>query len=89
MSAVNTQVQLSDGTKLNVWLLGAENKSRPLIISLHGAPGLSTHTDVKEGFKFLSNEFRVLVYDGRGSGSSEAKGPFTDEQWIADLDELR
>ncbi|CAJ0553412.1 Ff.00g119240.m01.CDS01 [Fusarium sp. VM40] len=89
MSAVNTQVQLSDGTKLNVWLLGAENKSKPLIISLHGAPGLSTHTDIKEGFKFLANEFRVLVYDCRGSGSSDANGPFTDEQWIADIDELR
>ncbi|KAJ4268822.1 hypothetical protein NW762_002892 [Fusarium torreyae] len=89
MSAINTQVQLSDAVKLNVWLLGAENKSKPLIISLHGAPGLSTHSDIKEGFKFLANEFRVLVYDARGSGSSEARGPFTDEQWISDLDELR
>ncbi|KAM0199141.1 hypothetical protein ACHAPI_003589 [Fusarium lateritium] len=89
MSAVNTQVQLSDGAKLNVWLLGAENKSKPLIISLHGASGLSTHTDAKKGFMFLANEFRVIAYDGRGSGSSEVKGPFTDEQWMADLDELR
>ncbi|KAF4448782.1 Proline iminopeptidase [Fusarium austroafricanum] len=89
MSAVNTQVQLSDGAKLNVWLLGAENKSKPLIISLHGAPGLSTHSDIKEGFKFLANEFRVLVYDHRGSGGSDLKGPFKDEQWIADVDELR
>ncbi|KAM0346426.1 hypothetical protein ACHAPU_005490 [Fusarium lateritium] len=89
MLETNTQVQLSDGVKLNVWLLCAENKSKPLIISLHGAPGLSTHSDFKEGFKFLADKFRVLVYDSRGNGSSEAKGPFTDEQWAADIDKLR
>ncbi|CVK88403.1 uncharacterized protein FMAN_04928 [Fusarium mangiferae] len=89
MSEFYTQVQLSDGVKLNVCILGAENKSKPLIISLHGAPGLSSHTGIKEDFKFLADRFRVLVYDLRGSGDSEVKGPFTDEQWISDLEELR
>jgi proline iminopeptidase len=89
MSEFYTQVQLSDGVKLNVCLLGAENKSKPLIISLHGGPGLSSHTGIKEDFKFLVNRFRVLVYDLRGSGGSEFKGPFTDEQWVSDLEELR
>ncbi|KAF5678036.1 proline iminopeptidase [Fusarium denticulatum] len=89
MSELYTQVQLSDGVKLNGCLLGAENKSKPLIISLHGAPGLSSHTGIKEDFKFLADRFRVLVYDLRGSGDSEVKGPFTDEQWVSDLEELR
>ncbi|KAL5599412.1 hypothetical protein FOVSG1_007224 [Fusarium oxysporum f. sp. vasinfectum] len=89
MSGIYTQVQLSDGVKLNVCLLGAENKSKPLIISLHGAPGLSSHTGIKDDFKFLADRFRVLVYDLRGSGGSEVKGPFTDEQWVSDLEELR
>ncbi|KAG7419479.1 Proline iminopeptidase [Fusarium oxysporum f. sp. rapae] len=89
MSQFYTQVQLSDGVKLNVCLLGAENKSKPLIISLHGAPGLSSHSGVKEDFKFLADRFRILVYDLRGSGGSEVKGPFTDEQWVSDLEELR
>ncbi|KLO89637.1 uncharacterized protein LW93_1696 [Fusarium fujikuroi] len=85
MSEFYTQVQLSDGVKLNVCILGAENKSKPLVISLHGAPGLSSHTGIKEDFKFLANRFRVLVYDLRGSGGSEVKGPFTDEQaWVGD-----
>ncbi|KAL9570752.1 hypothetical protein ACKAV7_005089 [Fusarium commune] len=85
MSQFYTQVQLSDGVKLNVCLLGAENKSKPLIISLHGAPGLSSHSGVKEDFKFLADRFRILVYDLRGSGGSEVKGPFTDEQaWAGD-----
>ncbi|KAF5968204.1 proline iminopeptidase [Fusarium bulbicola] len=89
MSEFYTQVQLSDRVKLNVCLLGAENKSKPLVISLHGAPGLSSHTGIKEDFKFLADRFRVLVYDLRGSGDSDVKGPFTDEQWISDLEELR
>ncbi|KAF5234193.1 hypothetical protein FANTH_12229 [Fusarium anthophilum] len=89
MSEFYTQAQLSDGVKLNVYLLGAENKSKPLVISLHGAPGLSSHTGIKEDFKFLADRFRVLVYDLRGSGDSEIKGPFTDEQWVSDLEELR
>ncbi|RKL41070.1 hypothetical protein BFJ72_g5965 [Fusarium proliferatum] len=89
MSEFYTQVQLSDGVKLNVCILGAQNKSKPLVISLHGAPGLSSHTGIKEDFKFLADRFRVLVYDLRGSGDSEVKGPFIDEQWISDLEELR
>ncbi|PNP78243.1 hypothetical protein FNYG_08189 [Fusarium nygamai] len=89
MSELYTQVRLSDGAKLNVCLLGADNKSKPLIISLHGAPGLSSHTGIKEDFKFLTDRFRVLVYDLRGSGDSEVKTPFTDEQWVSDLEELR
>ncbi|CZR40252.1 uncharacterized protein FPRO_05152 [Fusarium proliferatum ET1] len=85
MSEFYTQVQLSDGVKLNVCILGAENKSKPLVISLHGAPGLSSHTGIKEDFKFLADRFRVLVYDLRGSGDSEVKGPFIDEQaWVGD-----
>ncbi|RSM13098.1 hypothetical protein CEP52_002130 [Fusarium oligoseptatum] len=89
MSTINTQVQLSDGAKLHVWLLGSENKTKPLVIVLHGAPGLSSHTSTESAYKFLAEKFRVLVYDARGSGVSDVKGPFTDERWIADVDELR
>ncbi|KAJ4329404.1 hypothetical protein N0V84_000038 [Fusarium piperis] len=89
MSSNSTQVRLSDGAKLHVWLLGSENKTKPLVIVLHGAPGLSSHTSTESAYKFLAEKFRVLVYDARGSGVSDIKGPFTDERWIADVDELR
>jgi proline iminopeptidase len=86
MSQIN--VQLKDGTNLQVWVFGNQNKTKPLFIALHGGPGLSTHeTEVQ--YQFLADNFRVLVYDARGSGRSDLKGPFTDDQWASDVDELR
>lgn len=89
MSYTDTKVQLSDGANLRVRVLGIDEKQKPLLIALHGAPGLSSHTEPEAAYSFLGDRFRVLVYDSRGSGGSDHKGPFTDERWIADIDELR
>ncbi|KAL2877056.1 hypothetical protein SGCOL_007677 [Colletotrichum sp. CLE4] len=82
-------VQLSDGAKVHVKLLGDNDETKPVIIVLHGAPGLSDHREPISSFGFLASDFRVLVYDARGSGKSELKPPYTDERWVADVDELR
>lgn len=83
-------VTMSDGAKVLVRLLGeSADSSKPLLIALHGAPGLSSHIEHENSFGFLASRFRVLVYDARGSGESDLKAPFTDERWIADLDEIR
>lgn len=89
MSSSSSKVHLSDGTNVHVWILGGEDKSKPLLIGLHGAPGLSSHTEPEGSYAFLATRFRVLVYDARGSGHSDQKGPYSDERWIADVDELR
>lgn len=83
------QVTLSDGAKLHVKVLGDDSPSKPLLIALHGAPGLSTYTEPEATFAFLATKFRVIVYDARGSGISDLKPPYTNEQWIADVDEIR
>ncbi|OAA72589.1 alpha/beta hydrolase fold protein [Cordyceps fumosorosea ARSEF 2679] len=83
-------VTLSDGAQVLVRLLGeSEDRSKPLLIALHGAPGMSSHLEPENSFGFLASRFRVLVYDARGSGESDPKPPLTDERWIADLDEIR
>lgn len=83
-------VTLSDGAEVLVRLLDeSPDSSKPLLIALHGAPGLSSHIEPENSFGFLASRFRVLVYDARGSGESDLKTPFTDERWIADLDEIR
>ena len=89
MACVDTRVELSDGAKLRVRLLGSEDTRKPVLIALHGAPGASSHVETEAAYTFLEGRFRVLVYDARGSGVSDLKGPFTDERWIADVDELR
>jgi len=82
---------MDDGVKLHVKILGDGNvsASRPLLISLHGAPGLSTHLEPTASYNFLSSVYRVLVYDGRGSGASDHVGPYSHERWIKDIENLR
>ncbi len=89
--ATQSFVTLSDGAKVLVRLLGDSEDShhKPLLIALHGAPGLSSHVEPENSFGFLASRFRVLVYDARGSGESDITTPLTNERWIADLDELR
>ncbi|KAI8314037.1 Proline iminopeptidase [Colletotrichum sp. SAR11_59] len=78
-----------DGASVQVKLLGVTDKTKPLLIALHGAPGLSDHREPESSFGFLASNFRVLVYDARGSGESDLKPPYTDARWVADVDELR
>jgi len=82
-------VTLSDGATLQVKLLGADDQTKPLLIALHGAQGVSDHREPLRSFGFLSSRFRLLVYDARGSGRSDDKEPFTHQRWAADVDELR
>ncbi|KAF0319578.1 proline iminopeptidase [Colletotrichum asianum] len=78
-----------DGASVQVKLLGVTDKTKPLLIALHGAPGLSDHREPESSFGFLASKLRVLVYDARGSGESDLKPPYTDARWVADVDELR
>lgn len=81
---------MDDGVRLNVKILGDDpTKKKPLLISLHGAPGLSTHLEPEASYSFLNTSFRVLLYDARGSGASDLTGPYTHDRWIRDIDALR
>ncbi|ADO42619.1 alpha/beta fold hydrolase [Ketogulonicigenium vulgare] len=78
-----------NGCPLYVEMLGGDDPAKPLMITHHGAPGLGSHTEPKASFGALADEYRVLVFDARGSGKSGDIGPFTHEQWAADIDALR
>lgn len=85
-------VEMEDGVRLHVKILGDDSpksKSNPLLIALHGAPGLSTHAEPEATFSHLSSVFRVLVFDARGSGESDLTGPYTHDRWIKDIENLR
>ncbi len=80
------RVTINDN-ELEVEVLGPEDG--PLLIAHHGAPGLGSRAEPRASFGRLADTFRVLVFDARGSGTSEGRPPFTHEQWAADVDGLR
>ncbi|WP_028278867.1 alpha/beta hydrolase [Arthrobacter sp. H5] len=77
-----------NGNPLDVEMLG-DAPGAPLLIAHHGAPGLGSKSEPQMAFGPISDLFRVLVFDARGSGKSGDQGPFTHEQWVADVDALR
>jgi proline iminopeptidase len=76
-----------NGNELAVEVLGPEGA--PVILTHHGAPGLGSRAEPRASFGRLADEYRVIVFDARGSGESEGAGVYSHEQWAADLDELR
>lgn len=88
--AQTSMITVDDGVKLHVKLFAEGSiQAKPLLIALHGAPGLFTHAEPEACFIHLSNLFRVLVFDGRGSGASDMIGPYTHERWMKDIEYLR
>lgn len=76
-----------NGNELAVEVLGPEDA--PVVLTHHGAPGLGSRAEPRASFGRLADEYRVVVFDARGSGESEGSGEFSHEQWAADLDGLR
>ena len=80
------RVRINDN-ELAVEVFGPEGA--PLVLAHHGAPGLGSRAEPRASFGRLADEYRVVVFDARGSGESEGSGVFSHEQWAADLDGLR
>lgn len=76
-----------NGVKLRVHVQGDANATP--IYAHHGAPGLGTHAEPKRAFGPLADTYRIVSFDARGSGESDAVPPFSHQQWVADLDALR
>lgn len=80
------RVRINDN-ELEVEVLGA--KGAPVLIAHHGGGGIGSLEEPKSTFGPLAEWFRVVVFDARGCGRSEATPPFSHAQWAADLDALR
>jgi proline iminopeptidase len=81
-----TMVQIN-GNRLAIEVLGPEGA--PVIIAHHGAPGLGSRAEPRASFGRLADEYRIIVFDARGSGQSEGSGSLSHESWAADIDGLR
>lgn len=75
-----------NGIELLVDVQGPANA--PAIYAHHGAPGLGTHATPKRAFAPMTDAYRVVTWDARGSGASDPVPPYTHAQWVADWDAL-
>jgi len=76
-----------NGIELHVDVQGPADA--PAIYAHHGAPGLGTHATPKRAFAPMADAFRIVTWDARGSGASDAVPPYSHAQWVADWDALR
>ena len=76
-----------NGAELEVEVLG--DPDAPVLIAHHGAPGIGSRSEPRASFGPLSDTYRVIVFDARGSGQSSDTPPYTHAQWAADVDALR
>lgn len=76
-----------NGCRLNVEDMGP--REAPLIIAHHGGGGIGSLEEPKRTFGTLADEYRVIVFDARGCGRSEAVAPYSHAQWAADVDAIR
>ena len=64
-----------NGAELEVEVLG--DPDAPVLIAHHGAPGIGSRSEPRASFGPLSDTYRVIVFDGRGSGQSSDTPPYT------------
>ena len=80
-------ITTDDGARLLAESAG--DPASPLLVALHGAPGLGSHLDTSRSFGRLAHSLRVVTYDARGCGASSLTPPYTHERWAADVDCVR
>jgi proline iminopeptidase len=75
----------------DLWYRETGNKSGKTVIVLHGGPGMSS-SYFGDYFKFLEKDYRVILYDQRGSGYSQIKpdlSNYTFDSLINELEAIR
>lgn len=76
-----------NGAELFYSIAGEQNE-HPMIV-LHGGRGQGQHGGVFKALAPLSDRYRVIGFDMRGHGHSSVTGPFTFDQIVDDIEQLR
>ncbi len=79
-SQAERHITTDDGVSL--WVRDVGDRDRPAVLCCHGGPGVGDYLEPVE--EALASEFRVVRWDQRGSGRSDAAGPFTIDRFVAD-----
>jgi proline iminopeptidase len=86
--APDVWIAMDDGARLRVRRQGNADDHHPLI-AVHGAPGLQSLEDAESMWSFVTAGRALVTFDGRGSGRSDARPPFSSARWSADLEGIR
>ena len=74
--------------QLYIEIYGEENERS--ILFLHGGPGMGDcRGDILTFKEKLENEYKLVFVDLRGSGRSTDIPPYSHEQWVEDIEEIR
>ena len=76
-----------NGAKLRYSIAGEQNAQT--IILLHGGRGYGTHGAGFRAHSPLADKYRIIGYDMRGHGQSSLTPPYTFDQLVDDLEQLR
>ncbi|OGG45894.1 MAG: proline-specific peptidase [Candidatus Handelsmanbacteria bacterium RIFCSPLOWO2_12_FULL_64_10] len=76
-----------NGARLRYSIAGEQNEQT--IILLHGGRGFGTHGGGFRAHSPLADRYRVIGYDMRGHGQSSLTPPYTFDQLVDDLEQLR
>jgi proline iminopeptidase len=75
----------------DLWYRETGNRSGKTVIVLHGGTGMSSHY-FGDSFKFLEKDYRVILYDQRGSSYSQIKPDlsfYTFDSLVNELEAIR
>lgn len=86
-SASETMQLELNGAELHVETRG--DPDDPAVLALHGGPGISDGRKSIRGFEPIAADHYLVAPDYRGCGRSELIGPYTNEQFAADVEALR
>ncbi len=78
-----------NGCNIYYEIHGADHHNQGTIFFIHGGPGLGDCRGDVLSFAALASKYRLVFLDMRGSGRSEDVPPYTHEQWVEDINELR
>ncbi|TDE14346.1 alpha/beta fold hydrolase [Jiangella asiatica] len=87
MTTSRTHTETINGARIVIEELGPVEA--PALVVHHGAPGLGSRSEPLRSFGPFADACRIVTFDARGSGSSSDDGPFSHEQWVADIEEIR
>lgn len=92
VKCISELIKIEIGSSQQFILIRSENINNPILLFVHGGPGTSQLTQIKNNTKSIEKHFTVVNWDQRGAGKSyyavKDKSKMNINQFVLDLIEL-